>query len=222
MVESANPPPSHSLLSGYGNAPPYVVAVSGASGAILARETIDWLRGHGYPVYVTASRAAREVWRDELGEPLEAALYRWQADPRLRYFEPDNLRAPMASGSFPTRGMIVIPCSMATVAAIAHGSSSNLLQRAADCHLKEGRRLVLAPRETPLSAIHLENLLRLANLGVRIVPPVPAFYTHPRSLADLIQQMVGRALVALGVPDALDARYVYTSPGESPGEGSDE
>lgn len=191
---------------------PYVVGISGASGAVLARHAVEWLVDHGYPVVVTASANAREIWHQELGEDLEAAQAAWSARGDVRCFPADDFAAPVASGSYPVAGMIVIPCSVGTAAAIANGVSANLLQRAADCCLKEGRRLVLVPRETPLSAVHLENLLKLARLGVRIVPPVPAFYTRPRDLDDVVAQIVGRALAALGVPDALDPRFVYQGP----------
>lgn len=194
---------------------PYVIGISGASGMVLARRAIDLLAERGYPVIVTASQNARRVWRQETDEPFDRALARWQAA-GVRYYQPFEFEAPIASGSYPIAGMLVLPCSVGTVGAIAAGLSTNLLQRAADCAIKEGRRLVLVPRESPLSAIHLENLLKLSRLGVRIVLPVPAFYTRPRTLEDVVDQIVGRALEAVGVPDALDARFVYT--GEKRGE----
>jgi 4-hydroxy-3-polyprenylbenzoate decarboxylase len=122
-------------------------------------------------------------------------------------YGPDDLGAPVASGSFPTDGMVIAPCSMKTVAAIAHGYAADLIARAADVCLKERRRLILVPRETPLSAVHLENLLRLARLGVVILPPVPAFYAHPTSLADLIDHTVGRILDHMGVPHQVGGRW---------------
>lgn len=195
---------------------PYVVGISGASGMVLARRAVDWLVAHGYPVVVTASAHSRKVWRQELDEEFESVRAAWTSTGRVRSYQPFDFAAPIASGSYPISGMLVLPCSMGTVAAIANGLSTNLVQRAADCALKEGRRLVLVPRESPLSAIHLENLLKLARLGVRIVLPVPAFYTRPRSLDDVIDQMVGRSLDALGVPSALDERFVW--PGLPPGE----
>ncbi len=190
---------------------PYVVGISGASGMVLASKTIELLAERGYPVIVTASQNARRVWRQETDEPFEQALSRWQAA-GVRYYQPFEFDAPVASGSFPIAGMLVLPCSVGTVGAIAAGLSTNLLQRAADCAIKEGRRLVLVPRESPLSAIHLENMLKLSRLGVRIVLPVPAFYTRPATLDDVVDQIVGRALEALGVPDALDPRFVYSGP----------
>ena len=187
---------------------PLVIGISGASGMVLAGRAIDLLAERGYSVIVTASQNARRVWRQETEEPFEKALRRWRAA-GVSYFQPFELDAPIASGSYPIAGMLVMPCSVGTVGAIASGLSTNLLQRAADCTIKEGRRLVLVPRESPLSAIHLENLLKLSRLGVRIVLPVPAFYTLPRTLEDVVDQIVGRALDAVGVPDALDPRFVY-------------
>lgn len=193
---------------------PYVVGITGGSGMILARRIVDWLRGNGHQVFITASSVAHQVWRDELDESFDITLREWKADPLVRYYGPYQFRSPIASGSFPIAGMVVVPCSMGTLAAIAHGMSTNLVQRAADCCIKEGRRLVLVPRETPLSAIHLENMLKLARLGARIVPPMPAFYLHPKSIDDVVDQLVGRALSALDVSGAVAAHHVYTGPDE--------
>lgn len=190
----------------------YVVGIAGASGAVLARLAIDWLVAHGHSVAITASTAAREVWRQETGQRLEDALEAWHSLPGVEVYRSSDFAAPIASGSYPAAGMIVIPCSMGTVAAIAAGLSTNLLQRAADVCLKEGRRLVLVPREAPFSTIHLENMLRLSRLGTQIVPPVPAYYTLPRDLDEVNRQIVGRALLSLGVPNALDQRFVYKGP----------
>ena len=146
-------------------APPVVVGISGSSGALLGRRAVEVLGELGRPVHLTYTPACRQVWPEEVGHPLDDDLAQWRARYEVRVCEPDDFRAPMSSGSFPTSGMIVIPCSMRTVSAIAYGTSSNLLERAADVTIKEGRRLVVVPREAPLSAIHLENLLRLARWG---------------------------------------------------------
>jgi 4-hydroxy-3-polyprenylbenzoate decarboxylase len=183
---------------------------------VLARRAIELLAARECPTIVTVSQNAPTVWRQEVDEPFEQALERWR-EMGVRCYQPLDFDAPIASGSFRVSGMLVLPCSVGAVGAIAAGLSTNLLQRAADCAIKEGRRLVLVPRESPLSAIHLENLLKLARLGVRIVLPVPAFYTRPRTLDDVVDQIVGRALDALGVPDALDTRFVYR--GDGRGEG---
>jgi len=186
---------------------PFVVGVSGASGAVLARRCVEMLLARDLPVSLVVTSVAAQIWQEELGCSLTESLMAWGE--RVRYYPAEQMRSPLASGSHPTAGMIVIPCSMATVSAIAHGSATTLLTRAADVCLKEGRRLVIVPRETPLSAIHLENLLRLARLGVRIVPPVPAFYTNPASVADLVDCIAGRALDALGISDGLPVIYRY-------------
>ena len=120
-----------------------------------------------------------------------------------------DLGAPTASGTFATQGMIVVPCSMASLAAIARGVGTNLLHRSADVCLKEGRKLVLVPRETPLSAIHLENMLILARLGVTMLSPEPAFYLLPKTIEDVIDYVVERALMAVGVLSRLGTGLSY-------------
>ena len=185
--------------------PPVVLGISGSSGAVLAARTVTVLAALGVPIHLTYTPACRQVWPDELGRPLNDDLAEWKRLHRVRVFNPDDFRAPMSSGSFRTLGMIVIPCSMRTVSAIAVGASTNLLERAADVTLKEARTLVLVPRESPLSTIHLENLLKLARLGVRIVPPLPPFYLRPATAEEIVDAMVRRALVALGIEEALPA-----------------
>jgi 4-hydroxy-3-polyprenylbenzoate decarboxylase len=188
---------------------PYVVGVSGASGAVLANRCIEILLARDLPVALTASPVAERIWKYELGESLADARARWNNDGELVWYSSDTLWAPIASGSYPTSGMLVVPCSMASASAINHGTAQNLLTRAADVTIKEGRRLVLVPRETPLSAIHLDNLLSLARLGVRIVPPIPAFYSPIRTWQDMVDCMAGKALEALGVTDASPAHCRY-------------
>lgn len=192
-------------------AAPLVVGISGSSGALLARRAVEVLRELGLPVHLTYTAACRQVWPDEVGHPLNDDLALWKDEYGIRVWSPDDFRAPMSSGSFLTRGMLVIPCSMRTVSAIAHGSSSNLLERAADVTIKEGRLLVVVPRETPLSAIHLENLLTIARLGVRVVPPVPQFYTHPQTADEVVDRIVRRAIAQLGIPEALPAHLRWRS-----------
>jgi 4-hydroxy-3-polyprenylbenzoate decarboxylase len=184
---------------------PVVVGISGSSGAVLACRAVEVLGALSIPLHITYTPACRQVWPDELGRTIQDDLAEWKRRFGARVFNPDDFRAPMSSGSFLTAGMIVIPCSMRTVSAIAHGTSSNLLERAADVILKEQRPLVLVPREAPLSPIHLENLLALARQGVRIVPPMPQFYLRPQSLDEVIDAMVRRALAALGIAEALPA-----------------
>jgi 4-hydroxy-3-polyprenylbenzoate decarboxylase len=194
--------------------PPLVVGISGSSGALLARRAMEVLRELSVPVHLTYTAACRQVWPDEVGYPLNDDLARWKETPGVHIWSTDDFRAPMSSGSFLTRGMLVVPCSMRTVSAIAHGASSNLLERAADVTIKEGRLLVVVPRETPLSAIHLENLLALARLGVRVVPPVPQFYTRPQTADEVIDRIVRRAIAQLGLPEALPASMRWRSAAE--------
>jgi 4-hydroxy-3-polyprenylbenzoate decarboxylase len=188
--------------------------MTGSSGAILARRAIEVLLEIHQPMDLTFTRACRQVWPDEVGYPLSDDLVRWKEQPGVRIFNPEDFRAPMSSGSFPTLGMLVIPCSMRTVSAIAHGASTNLLERAADVTLKEARTLVLVPREAPLSAIHLENLLKLARLGVRILPPVPQFYAHPRTVEEIVDHIARRAIAAVGLAEALPAAMRWRTNGE--------
>ena len=136
-----------------------------------------------------------------LGESAQA----WQQQVRYHHFQ--DYRAGIASGSFLTAGMVICPCSMGTIAAIAHGLSQNLIHRAADVHLKEKRRLILVPRETPLSAIHLRNLTLCAEAGAVVLPAMPAFYTHPTSLQEAIDFIVGRIADQIGVPHTLLKRW---------------
>lgn len=185
--------------------PPIIVGITGSSGAVLACKTVEVLGELSVPMHVTYTPACRQVWPDEVGRVIADDLADWKRRFGARVFNPDDFRAPMSSGSFETAGMIVVPCSMRTVSAIACGASTNLVERAADVILKEGRPLVLVPRETPLSVIHLENLLKLARLGVKIVPPMPQFYLKPQTVDEVVERMVRRAITALGMQDALPA-----------------
>ena len=185
------------------NSIPVVVGMAGASGSVLARATIDRLLAMELPVIATASSAARMVWREEMDESFGDALERWVDNGDFTYHAIGDLAAPIASGTYPVRGMAVVPCSMGSIAAIAHGLADNLLRRAADVCLKERRPLVLVPRETPLSAIHLDNLAALARLGATVLPPQPAFYLRPESIGDVVDFVTERTLMALGLTDAL-------------------
>lgn len=191
---------------------PVVVGITGASGAMLAGTLIDLLLEMETPVMATASSAARMVWQEEMDESFGAALERWKVSGEFSYYQPGELTAPIASGSFPTRGMAVVPCSMATVAAISHGLSDNLVRRAADVCIKERRSLVLVPRETPLNAIHLENMASLARLGVTILPPETPFYLRPRTVQDIADFVAQRVIHALGLTDGLPAQMRYEGP----------
>lgn len=195
--------------------PPVIVGISGASGAIIASRLIDELLRMQMPVIATASAAARMVWQEEMDDSFGEALERWQSAGEFTYYPPGDLRAPIASGTFAAQGMAIAPCSMATVAAIAHGLSDNLIRRAADVCLKERRPLTLITRETPLNAIHLDNMASLARLGATILPPEPPFYLKPQSLEEVVDFIVGRALTSLGVTDALPPSMRYHGPTNS-------
>ena len=175
---------------------PVIVGISGASGAMLAQRALRRLLARNERIECVLSRAAHEVWAQELGEPLRDGLRALGGDDRLTVHDGTVFNVPPASGSHRTKGMIVVPCSMTTVGGIANGSGDDLIKRCADVCIKEGRRLVLVPRESPLSAIHLRNLAALAELGVRIVPPIPPFYRHPASLDEAVEQVIDRVLQA--------------------------
>lgn len=201
---------------------PYVVAMTGASGAVYGVRLLQALAEAGVPVELVISDTAKIVLKEELGAgDITQDNLRCLA-PGLRDLTPDVMKgihwndfhdftSAIASGSYPTEGMVVIPCSMGTLGAIASGLSQNLIHRAADCTIKEGRKLILVPRETPLSAIHLENMLKLSRLGVRIVPAMPAFYSGQQSVQELIDFMVGKTLDQMGIPHMLYPRWVGTS-----------
>ena len=192
---------------------PVVVGISGGSGSILAKATVDELLHRGLPVVGICSNDARLVWREELEEPFNETLARWREHPHFTYYSIGEMTAPIASGTYPTRGMVVVPCSMASLAAMAHGLANNLLLRASDVCLKEGRRLVVVPRETPLHAVHLENMVTLARMGVVVLPPEPAFYLKPVTVQDIVRFVVGRVLLALRIDDSLDEGLQYRGTG---------
>lgn len=183
---------------------PITVGISGASGLIYAVRTLKYLLEADYTVDVVASRASFMVWQAENGimmpaEPEQQEIF-WRSQAEvpeqgiLRCHRWGDVGAGIASGSYRTLGMLVIPCSMSTVAKIANGLSSDLLERAADVSIKEGRKVVIVPRETPFSLIHLRNLTALAEVGVKVVPAIPAWYHNPQSIEDLVDFVVARAL----------------------------
>ncbi len=181
----------------------YVIGITGASGMLYARELLAYFQGRpDLEVHVVASEAGVQVLRHELGQSL-----RELAGPRAVLHDPGDFFAPIASGSFPVRAMMVIPCTMGSLAAIAHGTARHLVHRAAEVTLKESRPLVLAVRETPLSRVHLRNLLLAAEAGAAIFPAMPAFYHHPRTLTDLARSFVGRILDYLGLEHQLAKRW---------------
>jgi len=192
------------------------VAFTGASGLPYGLRLLECLIAARARVFLLYSPAAQVVARQELDltlptQPAAAAGYfaeRYGAQPgQLTVFGREDWMSPVASGSNPADAMAVCPCSMGTLGALAAGLADNLIERAADVMLKERRTLVLVPRETPLSAIHLENMLKLARAGAVILPPSPGFYGHPRTIEDLVDFVVARVLDQLGVEHALGPRW---------------
>jgi polyprenyl P-hydroxybenzoate/phenylacrylic acid decarboxylase-like protein len=179
-----------------------IVGVTGGSGAPLALRLLELLAGTPWETHLVVSQSGRAVFEHETGQPLDrlAAL-------ATHVHAPDDLFAPIASGSYPTRGMVVLPCSMKTLAGIATGFSDDLLLRAADVCLKERRRLVLVTRESPLSLIQIENMRRVTLAGGVVLPPVLTMYTHPTSVEDLLDQVLGKVLDVLGVDLELRRRW---------------
>jgi len=184
-------------------APPRVVlAITGASGAVYGDAVLAALVAARVSVELVVSGPGQRVARDELGHAWDAAALRerlGRGAEAVALHDPADIGAPIASGSFPTAAMIVAPCSMGSAGRIAAGLSDGLVERAADVHLKERRRLVLVVRETPLSALHLENLLRLARAGATVLPAAPGFYAKPRTVDDLVRFVAERALAAAGL-----------------------
>jgi 4-hydroxy-3-polyprenylbenzoate decarboxylase len=179
-----------------------IVGISGATGIMYGIRLLERLREAHVETHLVISRWGARTLQHETAytrEQVEALA--------SEVYKPDDMGAAISSGSFATAGMIIAPCSAKSLAAIAHGYGDNLIHRAADVVLKERRKLLLAVRETPLSEIHLENMLRLARMGVVILPPVPAFYNHPTSIDDLVEHTVSRMLDHFGVATPHAARW---------------
>jgi len=192
------------------------VAMTGASGAAYGMRLVEVLLTAGIQVYLLISDAARVVCKEELGLDLPEKpegvtrflnTHFGTESGFLSVYAPHDWYSPVASGSNAPRAMVICPCSGGTLAAIAHGLSNNLTERAADVMLKEGRKLVLVPRESPVSTIHLENMLSLARMGVRILPASPGFYHRPQRIEDLVDFMVARVLDQIGVPNQIGRRW---------------
>ncbi|MBI5593980.1 MAG: UbiX family flavin prenyltransferase [Deltaproteobacteria bacterium] len=194
--------------------PRIIVAITGASGAIYGAVLVAELLQRPIEVHLIISDYGHKVMAHELGisGPILPFLQsEFGLVPHefsvLKEYLPDNLFAPPASGSFRHSGMVIAPCSMKTLAAIAAGLADNLIVRSADVCLKEKRPLILLPRETPLSTIHLENMLKVARAGAVLHPPVPAFYHRPESVRDIVNATVGRVLDHLGISHHLAAEW---------------
>lgn len=202
------------------------VAITGASGTIYARRTLQLLAESGVveTINLIMSGTAAIVAQVELGvnlkDPNAAKLNEWlglAADSKLiRYWRLDNLAAKPSSGSNKQAGMIIVPCSMGTLGAIASGAGTNLIHRAADVCLKEGRKLVLVPRETPYNAIHLENMLRLSHAGARIMPASPGFYHRPKTIDDLVEHLCFRILDQFDIPHSKKSQWTGEEVQEPP------
>ncbi|MBI5194451.1 MAG: UbiX family flavin prenyltransferase [Nitrospirae bacterium] len=196
--------------------PSYVVAITGASGGIYGIRLLEFLSTCKFRVYLTITKAAWYILKEETGfycEGNEAEINSYlcsyfKAEPdNLLYYNEENFFAPIASGSVHTDGMIVVPCSMKAAASIAAGLASNLVARAADVILKEKRKLIIVPRETPLNSIHLRNLLTLSEMGAHIIPAMPAFYNKPKSIDDIVNFIAGRILDSLNIENTLYQRW---------------
>ncbi len=192
----------------------YILAITGASGPVLGVRLLQSIARHA-EVHLVMSSMALEILRDESGidwtagnvQDTEKKIRKALKHKGIHCYHERDLAAPVSSGSFRTDGMFVVPCSMKTLAGIAVGYTENLVQRAADVTIKEGRLLVLAPREMPLSPIHLENMLKLSRIGVRILPPLLSFYNKPETVDDMVNFVVGKILDTAGIANDLFPRW---------------
>lgn len=186
-----------------------IVGISGGSGAVYAVRLLQVLRQLGVETHLIISRMGEQVAGHECGIDRDGLVR--LAD---HSYDNDDLFAATASGTFKTDGMIIVPCSMKTLAAVASGYADSLLTRSADVILKEGRKLVIVPRETPFNQIHLENMLRLSKMGVTVMPASPGFYNHPETIGDIVDALVGKMLDAFDIEHSLVRRW-----GEGPAPG---
>lgn len=203
---------------------PIILGITGASGAIYAVRLLEVLRTAGRDVHLSISTSGRDVIRQELMlnvdlDNFDANSLRLNADSSpapspqspvpgsVHYYRQQDFMAPMASGSFLTAGMVICPCSGTTLSAVAAGAASNLIQRAAEVHLKERRKLILVPRETPLSLAHIDNMRRVTEAGAVVLPASPGWYHDARSIGDLVDFVVARICDQLGVEHALMKRW---------------
>ncbi|HEX9757067.1 MAG TPA: flavin prenyltransferase UbiX [Nitrospiria bacterium] len=192
----------------------FAFGISGASGAIYGFTLLEYLVKKKHKIFLTISREGQAILKEEVNvswigneKEVNQSLKNHFGEKEIEFFSPENLHAPISSGSVFTDGMVIVPCSFKTVSAIRHGTSSNLIERAADVTLKEGRPLFIVPRETPLSSIHLENLYSLAKMGVRIIPAMPGFYNQPKTIDDLVRFVVGRILDSMKITHSLYQRW---------------
>jgi 4-hydroxy-3-polyprenylbenzoate decarboxylase len=192
----------------------YILGITGATGPVIGLRVLREL-AVASEVHVIISRQSFSIVREEAGvdlfgetsQEIEKKIRKFAAAGDIFYYDEADFESPVASGSFRTDGMFVVPCSMKSLSGIANGYSNGLIERAADVTIKEGRKLVLAPREMPFSAIHLENMLKLAKLGVKIAPPVIGFYHRPETLEEMVDFVAGKILDAMGVEHEIFRRW---------------
>jgi 4-hydroxy-3-polyprenylbenzoate decarboxylase len=193
----------------------YIVAITGASGSIYGIRLIDALLKLDHKVHLCISTTAFSIIKDETGidwsaeetHLIQEKIRSYFSSGNINFYHESDLFAPISSGSFRTSGMFIVPCSMKTMSAISHGYAANLIERAADVILKEGRKLLISPREMPFNTIHIENMLRLSKMGVIVAPPVPAFYHSPKDINDIVDFVVGKLLDSMGIENSLFKRW---------------
>lgn len=179
-----------------------IVGMTGATGAIFGIRLLQALKDADVETHLVLSKWAQRTVEHETGWTLARVK-----EMCSEYHPPGDMAATISSGSFLTEGMVIIPCSMRTLASVAHGIGDHLIHRAADVILKERRRLVVVARETPLSEVHLENMLKLARMGATILPPMPAFYNRPSGIEDIVDHVVARVLDQLGIETSFGKRW---------------
>ncbi|GAB5046076.1 UbiX family flavin prenyltransferase [Thermodesulfovibrio sp. TK110] len=183
-----------------------ILAITGASGIIYGIRLLEEV-SKNFEVSVILSNSAIEVMKHETEIKSFHEFKQRFKNPNIDIYFENQIDASVASGSYKTSGMFIVPCSMKTLSAIATGYADNLITRAADVIIKEGRKLIISPREMPLSAIHLENMLKLARIGVIIAPPMPAFYHNPQTIDDMINFVIGKLLDSMGIENNLYRRW---------------
>lgn len=197
--------------------PTYIVGMTGASGQVYGKRLVEVLLDKGFRVYLLTTNNARLVIADEIGFKLKGDgsnirdFFKSKNKSQLMYVDYKDISSPLSSGSTKWAGMFVVPCSMGRLSSFAVGSSRDLLERLGDVALKEGRPFILVPREAPLNSIHLENMLKLSHAGARIVPAMPAFYTKPKKIEDMVDFIVGKALDLMGIEHGLYKEWKFSN-----------
>ncbi|PKM49374.1 MAG: aromatic acid decarboxylase [Firmicutes bacterium HGW-Firmicutes-7] len=185
-----------------------VIGITGASGSIYAKRIIEVLLPMGYELHVICTENGRKVMKYETGTDIDEWIKHLKDHYATIHIEDiQDMFSGVASGSYPYDAVIIIPCSMGTLAEISQGYAKNLLTRAADVAIKENRKLIIVPRETPFNAIHLENMLKLSRLGVALIPAMPGFYHHPQSVQDIVDFVVGKILDYLSIENNLFKKW---------------